>query len=111
VVDEQALYDALRDKRIGGAVIDTWYNYPTALRANAAPAALPVVDLPNIVMTPHISGWTMGTITRRQQVIADNIHRRVRGEACQNVLQGSLTRRSRPARYMRFGANDAYSCS
>ena len=89
MVDEQALYDALRDKRIGGAVIDTWYNYPTALQPNAAPAALPFVDLPNIVMTPHISGWTMGTITRRQQAIADNIHRRVRGEACQNVLQGA----------------------
>jgi hypothetical protein len=31
----------------------------------------------------------MGTITRRQQVIADNIHRRVGGEVCQNALQGA----------------------
>ena len=29
VVDEQALYDALAGRRIGGAVIDTWYIYPS----------------------------------------------------------------------------------
>jgi phosphoglycerate dehydrogenase-like enzyme len=29
VIDEQALYDALTSGQIGGAVIDTWYHYPT----------------------------------------------------------------------------------
>jgi phosphoglycerate dehydrogenase-like enzyme len=88
VVDEQALYDALRDRRIGGAVIDTWYQYPTASQPTIAPSALPFADLPNIVMTPHMSGWTNGTITRRQGVMADNIRRRMRGEPCENVLHG-----------------------
>ncbi len=86
VVDESALYHALKEKRIGGAVIDTWYQYPTALQSTVAPAALPFADLPNIVMTPHMSGWTHGTIARRQAVMAENVRRRMRGEACENVL-------------------------
>jgi phosphoglycerate dehydrogenase-like enzyme len=88
VVDEQALYDALRERRIGGAVIDTWYQYPTAARPVVAPSALPFGDLPNLVMTPHMSGWTMGTIRRRQETMAANVRRRMRGEACENVLSG-----------------------
>ena len=75
-------------ERIGGAVIDTWYQYPTAAQPVLAPSALPFSDLPNVVMTPHMSGWTMGTIRRRQETMAENIRRRMRGEACENVLHG-----------------------
>jgi phosphoglycerate dehydrogenase-like enzyme len=89
VVDEQALYDALRTKRIGGAVIDTWYQYPTAAQPITPPGSLPFADLSNIVMTPHMSGWTNGTIARRKGVMADNIRRRMRGEPCENVLHGA----------------------
>ena len=38
IIDEQALFDALTHHTIAGAVIDTWYHYPTA--ANAPHAAL-----------------------------------------------------------------------
>jgi len=86
VVDEQALYDALREGRIGGAVIDTWYRYPTPQQPHGAPSDLPFHTLPNLVMTPHMSGWTTGTIRRRQQAMAENICRRLRGEACVNVV-------------------------
>jgi phosphoglycerate dehydrogenase-like enzyme len=87
VVDEQALYDALHDKRIGGVVIDTWYQYPTPGQPETLPSKLPFHELTNIVMTPHMSGWTNGTIRRRQQVMADNIQRRLRGDACVNVVR------------------------
>jgi phosphoglycerate dehydrogenase-like enzyme len=89
VIDEQALYDALRAKRIGGAVIDTWYQYPTAARPVTPPGSLPFADLSNIVMTPHMSGWTNGTIARRKAVMAENIRRRMRGEPCENILHGA----------------------
>lgn len=88
VVDEHALYAALRENRIGGAVIDTWYQYPTASQPRTAPSALPFDTLPNILMTPHMSGWTDGTIRRRQEAMAGNIRRRMRGEVCENVLHG-----------------------
>lgn len=87
VVDEQALYEALHGNRIAGAVIDTWYQYPTPDQPHCLPSKLPFHELTNIVMTPHMSGWTNGTIRRRQQVIADNIRLRSKGETCINVVR------------------------
>jgi phosphoglycerate dehydrogenase-like enzyme len=87
VVDETALYDALAGRRIGGAVIDTWYQYPDASGAPTLPSRLPFHELPNIVMTPHMSGWTIGTIHRRQRAMADNVNRLARGEALVNVVR------------------------
>ncbi len=86
-VDEQALYDALKNKRIGGAVIDTWYRYPQAGETAPLPSDLPFHELSNVLMTPHMSGWTSGTIRRRQAVIADNIRRRFANEPLVNVVR------------------------
>ena len=86
VVDENALYEALAAKRIGGAVIDTWYVYPTRDRPHPHPGNQPFHTLDNCVLTPHMSGWTEGTIARRVATIADNIGRLERGEPLLNRL-------------------------
>ena len=86
-VDEAALYEALRSNRIAGAVIDTWYRYPVPGQGHILPSALPFHELPNVVMTPHMSGWTHGTIRRRQRTIAQNVMRCARGQACTNVVR------------------------
>ncbi|MCQ1571528.1 2-hydroxyacid dehydrogenase [Neorhizobium galegae] len=91
-IDEQALFDALRDKRIGGAVIDTWYDYPSANAPMKHPSSLPFHQLDNIVMTPHMSGWTNGTIRRRQRTIADNVNLRLEGGRCINVVRDEVRR-------------------
>lgn len=91
IVDAQALYDALAGGRIAGAVIDTWYRYPSPGQDEVLPSALPFHELPNVVMTPHMSGWTRGTIRRRQQTIAENIRRLTHGEACLNVVARAPT--------------------
>jgi phosphoglycerate dehydrogenase-like enzyme len=89
-IDEKALYDALHGERIAGAIIDTWYRYPMPGQAEVLPSALPFHELPNLIMTPHMSGWTHGTIRRRQMMIANNVMRRARGEACANVVRPSV---------------------
>jgi phosphoglycerate dehydrogenase-like enzyme len=86
VIDEKALYDALAERRIGGAIIDTWYSYPTPERPECAPSRLPFDALPNLIMTPHMSGWTAGTVRRRQQTIADNIRRLSEGRDLLNIV-------------------------
>jgi len=88
-IDEAALYDALKSTRIAGAMIDTWYRYPSGDAPNPQPAALPFAELPNLLMTPHMSGWTRGTVTRRQRTIADNIRRRLAGEPCANQVRAA----------------------
>jgi phosphoglycerate dehydrogenase-like enzyme len=86
-VDETALFDALKRGRIAGAVIDTWYRYPSAAAPEVHPSTPPFHELPNVVMTPHMSGWTHGTVRRRKRTIADNIERRMSGRPCLNVVR------------------------
>jgi phosphoglycerate dehydrogenase-like enzyme len=86
VINEQALFDALSQRRIGGAVIDTWYNYPTPDKPQTQPGKLAFNELTNLVMTPHMSGWTTGTVLRRQQTIAENIRRLSDNEVLLNVV-------------------------
>ena len=90
VIDEAALYDALSKQRIGGAVIDTWYQYPSAAQPQTLPSALPFHTLPNLVMTPHMSGWTAGTIRRRRDQIARNVNLLARGETLENLVRAPL---------------------
>ncbi len=73
VVNEAALYSALRDKRIRGAKIDVWYNYPDSLAIEVPMAAYPFHELPNIVATPHCSGRTNHMFERRWMEIANNL--------------------------------------
>lgn len=86
VIDEKALFDALQQQRIGGAIIDTWYQYPSSENAICLPSQLDFASLKNVLMTPHMSGWTEGTVQRRKQSIAENINRLSSGQALLNVL-------------------------
>lgn len=79
IVDEMALYKALASGRLAGAALDVWYRYPAAPGA-AQPATQPFHELPNLIMTPHISGWTEGMLEARASLIASNIERTARGE-------------------------------
>jgi phosphoglycerate dehydrogenase-like enzyme len=86
VVDEDAIYAALRDGGIGGAALDVWWQYPNATEPERRPSHHPFHELPNILMTPHCSGWTGGMVARRWSEVADNINRFVRGEPLKNVV-------------------------
>lgn len=58
VICEKSLYGALNEKRIYGAGIDTWYNYPRQGEAQAFPSAnFPFQTLQNLVMSPHRAGY------------------------------------------------------
>jgi phosphoglycerate dehydrogenase-like enzyme len=85
IVDEEALYDALRHRSIAGAALDVWYCYPRD-PGPAAPARRPFHELPNVLMTPHVSGWTDGMLRARAGLIAENIRRVAAREAPLNLI-------------------------
>ncbi len=66
-------------RSIAGAALEVWYSYPTTA-GPTRPAHQPFHALPNVLMTPHVSGWTQGMLEARAQHIAANIHRAGRGE-------------------------------
>lgn len=87
IVDEDALFEALKTRRIRGATIDAWYgSYPSKDRPRVAPSKHPFHELDNLYMTPHTSAWTTGMIDRRWTGIAENFDRFSRGEPLRNRL-------------------------
>jgi phosphoglycerate dehydrogenase-like enzyme len=85
ILDEDALYEALRARRIAGAALDVWYRYPAGPDPTF-PSRRPFHELPNVLMTPHVSGWTDGMLEARAALIADNIGRVARGECPRNRI-------------------------
>lgn len=86
VVDEEALYRAVSEQRIGGAVIDVWYTYPDRDDPSPPPSRFPFQTLENVVMTPHNSGWTHAMQDRRHRAMAANLDRVSRGEPPRDVV-------------------------
>ena len=86
IVEEAALYRALASGGLAGAALDVWYRYPTAA-GTALPATQPFHTLGNVIMTPHVSGWTEGMLAARARLIAGNIARIARGEPPLNAIE------------------------
>ena len=68
LVDQDALFEALLDKKIGGAGLDVFAKEPVD-------PSLPVLALPNVVALPHTAGGTDGTAQNRAVCAATNCDR------------------------------------
>lgn len=89
VVDQAALFTALKERRIAGAGIDVWWGSPAD--GVIPPAVLPFASLDNTVLTPHHSGHARITFQRRADDIAANIKRLAHGRELANVVHGTVT--------------------
>lgn len=87
IVDGSALYEALATRHLAGAALDVWYRYPQD-DSPTWPAEQPFHELHNVLMTPHMSGGTTGTIETRVALVASNIDRLARGEPLLNLVDG-----------------------
>jgi len=71
VVDEDALYDALRNGKLGGAALDVFENEPATGHRLA--------DLDNVILTPHMGAQTVEAQSLAANVIGEKIIQILRG--------------------------------
>ncbi|WP_314325068.1 2-hydroxyacid dehydrogenase [Paenarthrobacter ilicis] len=86
VVEEQALYDALLNRKIAGAAIDVWYR-PISPDAASAPSSLPFGQLKNIVMTPHYSATASDTYRKRAQEVIETLSEAAEGRPVSKAIE------------------------
>jgi phosphoglycerate dehydrogenase-like enzyme len=86
IVDEAALYGALRDGRLSAAGLDVWYSYPPdeAARAHWPPSAYPFHELDNVIMSPHRGGAADETARLRMGALAEMLNAAAAGREMGN---------------------------
>src|SRR3989344_726519 len=78
IVDEKALAEALKSKTIKGAAIDVFENEP-AIEPG-------LINLENIIMTPHLASATEETRNKMAELVAENIIASLSGQKPPNLL-------------------------
>jgi D-3-phosphoglycerate dehydrogenase len=77
LVDYEALYQALSSGHLGGAMLETFSVEPV-------PPDWPLLQLPNVTLTPHIAGSSSKTVTHAAALAAEEVRRYLAGEPPRN---------------------------
>ena len=79
LVNEEALVRALRSGHLRGAGLDVFATEPL-------PPSSPLWRLPNVLVTPHVSGFTARFWEREAALLLDNLERYLKGRPLRNVV-------------------------
>jgi D-3-phosphoglycerate dehydrogenase / 2-oxoglutarate reductase len=82
IVDEEALYRALKEQRIAGAALDVFMEEPTT--------DSPLFDLPNVVVTPHLGASTVEAQDRAGITASEQVAAALRGEVPINAINAPV---------------------
>lgn len=80
VVDHAALIEALREGRIGGAALDVFPEEPL-------PEDSPLWSLPNVIITPHVAGFSPMYNQRANDLFIENLTRYLSGQVLLNLVK------------------------
>ena len=86
LVDERALYQALKEGRLASAALDVYRHEPV-------PPECPLLHLDNVLWTPHCAGGEPSYMLREVEEILANIGRMLRGEPLHGLVTSPATPR------------------
>jgi glyoxylate reductase len=87
IVDNMALYDALRSGKIAYAALDVTEPEPL-------PADHPLITLDNVIVVPHIASASVATRTKMALMAADNLIAGLKGEMPPNPVNPEVLKKN-----------------
>jgi D-3-phosphoglycerate dehydrogenase len=90
-IDIEALVERLKARRIAGAALDVFPGH-------MLPATSPLIDLDNVILTPHIGGATDESIGRHSRMIVEDIERYLDGKRPRHVANPDALKVARRGR-------------
>jgi D-3-phosphoglycerate dehydrogenase len=95
-VDEDALFEALKERKIAGAGLDVFVTEPVE-------STNKFLDLDNVTVTPHIGGDTLDVVRHHSEMIATDIERFIKGQVPNylknpDVLSKTKKKKAKPTR-------------
>jgi len=85
LVDEKALFEALRDRRIAGAALDVFETEPPS-------PDNPLLTLDNVILTPHIASWTADALRKEAFMAVEEVKRILTGSRPLNLANPEVLR-------------------
>lgn len=82
IIDEESLYQCLKEGKIAGAALDVFMEEP--------PWKSPLLELDNVITTPHMAGYTHEALEATGMVCAESILAILQGKACANVINPEI---------------------
>src|SRR3990172_1043578 len=83
LLDHEALFDALRERRIAAAALDVTEPEPL-------PADHPLLTLDNLIVTPHVASASVATRSRMAMLAAENLLQALRGEVPKHAVNPEI---------------------
>ncbi|UCE11667.1 MAG: hypothetical protein JSW61_06995 [Candidatus Thorarchaeota archaeon] len=92
IVEEEALYQALKGGSVRAAALDVWWDYPPKWGGSGQfpSEAFPFHELDNVVISPHRAGFTEDIQDGALRFVVENILRFSRGDELQNIVDLQL---------------------
>jgi D-3-phosphoglycerate dehydrogenase len=96
IVDEDALFEALKEKRIAGAGMDVFVAEPVESTNR-------FLDLDNVTVSPHIGGETLDVVRHQSEMIVEDIELFIKGRQPKNIknpealIKGKAAKTKKPA--------------
>jgi glyoxylate reductase len=82
IIDEKALVRALEEKRIAGAALDVYEGEPLVEPG--------LINMPNVVLTPHLGSAAIDTRERVADIVVDNIVAVIEGRKPPNLYNPEI---------------------
>ncbi len=88
VIDQAALYEALKEERLAGAALDVFEEEPIA-------HGEPMLGLKNVILTPHLGSATVETRLKMGLTAAEDVIRVLKGEKPIHLINRELLKRKK----------------